>query len=72
MPYLDICAKENLSRISMGNSSVNNRFSVLSSTLMYHHVLSKTASSNIAQILHRPIRELAFPEYSNMGVSTSK
>ncbi|XP_032669797.1 uncharacterized protein LOC116843465 isoform X1 [Odontomachus brunneus] len=44
------------------------RFSILSSTWMYHDVLSKKANSNIAEILHRPIRELAFSENSNMGL----
>ncbi|XP_032669812.1 uncharacterized protein LOC116843465 isoform X3 [Odontomachus brunneus] len=43
-------------------------FSILSSTWMYHDVLSKKANSNIAEILHRPIRELAFSENSNMGI----
>lgn len=45
------------------------RFSILSWTLMRHSAQSNTANSSIAEILHRPIRELAFPENSNMGVS---
>lgn len=29
-------------------------------------------NSDIAEILHRPIRSLSFPEHSNMGVSMCK
>ncbi|RLU21509.1 hypothetical protein DMN91_005882 [Ooceraea biroi] len=36
--------------------------------LISRDVLSKTANSDIAEILHRPIRSLTFPENSNMGI----
>ncbi|KAL0110216.1 hypothetical protein PUN28_013691 [Cardiocondyla obscurior] len=41
---------------------------VLNLALTLHVVLSKTANSDIAEILHRPIRSLTFPEFSNMGI----
>ncbi|XP_020288844.1 uncharacterized protein LOC109857175 [Pseudomyrmex gracilis] len=43
-------------------------FLVLNFTLMSYGVLSKTANADIADILHRPIRSLTFPESSTMGI----
>ncbi|KAM0731434.1 hypothetical protein ACS0PU_002494 [Formica fusca] len=43
-------------------------FFVLNLMLISHIVLSKMANSDIAEILHRPIRSLTFPENSNMGI----
>jgi len=45
------------------------RFFILNLMLISHIVLSKMVNSDIAEILHRPIRSLTFPENSNMGVS---
>jgi len=39
---------------------------------MLHIVLSKTTNSDFAEILHRPIRSLTFPEDSSLGVSIRK
>ncbi|XP_011166500.2 uncharacterized protein LOC105200564 [Solenopsis invicta] len=36
--------------------------------LTSHIGRSKMANSDIAEILHRPIRSLTFPEHSNMGI----
>ncbi|XP_029158871.1 uncharacterized protein LOC114931097 [Nylanderia fulva] len=41
---------------------------MLNLTSMFYVVLSKTANSDIAEILHRPIRSLSFPANSNMGI----
>ncbi|XP_071647730.1 uncharacterized protein [Temnothorax longispinosus] len=40
----------------------------LALTMTSHIVLPKTANSDIAEILHRPIRSLTFPKNSNMGI----
>ncbi|KAH0951531.1 hypothetical protein HN011_004685 [Eciton burchellii] len=37
-------------------------------TLVPRDALPKTANSDMAEILHRPIRSLTFPENSNMGI----
>ncbi|XP_018306185.1 uncharacterized protein [Mycetomoellerius zeteki] len=43
-------------------------FFVFNFVLTSHLVLTKVANSDIAKILHRPIRSLTFPKNSNMGI----